>query len=381
MNGKNNRTGSSFSSIGKILLIALVLFILINLLFAITYPMNLLGRISLYNFIVPGRTRLPYGEEPTKSYNISLYNLDAMFSSHEIARRTKKADEFRVILIGDSSTWGFLLQPDETLSSVLNMENLTANGKKIHFYNFGYPVMSLTKDLLILSRAMSYEPDLILWLITLESFPKDKQLFPPLIQNNPSAVKTLINTYNLDLDPNSPSFENLSFYQKTIVGARKPLADLVRFQIYGIMWGATEIDQYIPETYEPKKEDLPRDDRFHNLEPPGLDENDLAFDVLQAGVAASNNTPILIINEPIFISHGENSDIRYNFYYPKWAYDDYRTLLKQNSELYSWNLLDLWNTISGTEFTNSAVHLSPLGTKQLSKMLIPEILSIVHQSY
>jgi hypothetical protein len=40
---------------------------------------------------------------------------------------------------------------------------------------------------------MRYQPDLIVWPITLESFPYDKQLFPPLLLNNPGPVKKLIN--------------------------------------------------------------------------------------------------------------------------------------------------------------------------------------------
>ncbi len=56
-----------------------------------------------------------------------------------------------------------------------------SGGKHVRFYNLGYPVMSLAKDLLLLSYAQSYQPDLIVWLVTLESFPYDKQLFPPLV--------------------------------------------------------------------------------------------------------------------------------------------------------------------------------------------------------
>ncbi|OGO10716.1 MAG: hypothetical protein A2Z66_01275 [Chloroflexi bacterium RBG_13_66_10] len=41
-----------------------VLFVLANLVFALLDPMTLLGRISLYNTILPGRARLPYGDNP-----------------------------------------------------------------------------------------------------------------------------------------------------------------------------------------------------------------------------------------------------------------------------------------------------------------------------
>ena len=37
--------------------------------------------------IFPGRPRLPFGENPDKAYNFSLYSLDAMLASHEINAR------------------------------------------------------------------------------------------------------------------------------------------------------------------------------------------------------------------------------------------------------------------------------------------------------
>src|ERR1043165_6353201 len=93
----------------------LLLFALVNLLFALINPLPLLGRISAYNVLVPGRDRLPYGENPDQSYNLSLLNLDAMFASHIIAGTPKAADEYRVLLVGDSSVWGVLLNPEQTL--------------------------------------------------------------------------------------------------------------------------------------------------------------------------------------------------------------------------------------------------------------------------
>ena len=293
-----------------------------------------------------------------------------MFASHVLAAGPKPADEFRVILIGDSSTWGYLLPADQTLAAYLNAKGMQAsNGRPMRFYNLGYPVMSLMKDLLILSRTESYQPDLIIWLVTLESFPYDKQLFPPLLQHNPEAVRSLIQANQLHLDANDPGFVEPNFWDQTLIGQRRTLADLLRLQFYGVMWAATGIDQDIPTTYTPRMEDLPADPSFHNLQPPHLQTSDLAFDILRAGIDTAGKTPVLLINEPMFISQGENSDIRYNFYYPRWAYDDYRSLLASQSEANGWPYLDLWNAIDGNDFTNSAVHLSPAGSAQLADLV------------
>ena len=163
--------------------------------------MPALGRLSAYNVLFPGRVRLPYGERPDLAYNLSLYNLDAMFASHEIAGGSKPADEYRVVLIGDSSAWGFLQHPEDTLSAQLNARGLaTPSGKRVRVYNLGYPTLSLTKDLLMLSRAVHYQPDLIIWLVTLESFPASQQLASPIVQHNPQAVRELIAAGSLELD-------------------------------------------------------------------------------------------------------------------------------------------------------------------------------------
>jgi len=104
----------------NIILKALVLFVILNFVFALSNPLPAIGRISAYNFLFPGRTRLPYGDLPDLAYNLSLFELDAMFASHEIAGKEKSKDEYRVIVIGDSATWGFLLKPEETMAASIN---------------------------------------------------------------------------------------------------------------------------------------------------------------------------------------------------------------------------------------------------------------------
>ncbi|MFM8320404.1 MAG: hypothetical protein ACKOC5_05760, partial [Chloroflexota bacterium] len=211
--------------LARMLLKALLLFVIANLLFAAAGPLPALGRLSLYNRAFPGRQRLPYGDVPARAYNLSLYNLEAMFASHELAGGPKPADEFRVLLVGDSATWGWLLAAPDTLSAQLNNLQLTApDGRRMRFYNLGYPVMSLTKDLLLIERAMAYQPDLLVWQITLESLPRDKQLYPPLLQNNPQAVQQLLARAGLDLpeaQPGAPRLARRSFPDRTLLGARR----------------------------------------------------------------------------------------------------------------------------------------------------------------
>ena len=350
----------------RALLKGLALYLLIVLL--VTLPLPSLGGLSAYNGLFPGRPRLPFGENPAEAYNFSLFNLDAMFASHEIADGEKPADEFRVLVIGDSSVWGTLLRPEETLSAQLNTKAPIYCGKTARFYNLGYPTISITKDLLLLDYAARYQPDYILWLTSLEALPLDKQLDTPLVANNAAAIESLIQRDNLPLDPRDPALVHPAFWERTLIGQRRALADLIRLQLYGVPWGATGIDQTYPP-YPPAQTDFTEgDDKFHNLRPP-LDETALAYDVLAAGIAHSP-APILLVNEPILRSDGRNSHIRYNFFYPRWAYDDYRGQLAVRAEAEGWNYLDAWDILPPAEFTNSAIHLTPAGETVLAQTIL-----------
>jgi hypothetical protein len=373
-NVKQQPGGTPLSTALRILVKALILFVLANLLFALVNPLPGLGRLSAYNVLFPGRERLPYGDNPARAYNVSVLNVDAMFASHELNAGPKPAGEFRVLLIGDSSTWGWLLKPADTLAAQINRAGLRSqDGRQVRAYNLGYPIMSLAKDVLIIDHAMAYQPDLVIWLVTLESFPADKQLFHPLLQHNPAAERSLIARYGLKLNPNDPQFVTPTLWDRTLVGSRRDLADLLRLQLYGVLWAATGIDQDYPAQYEPAAIDLQADNTFHSLQPPTLQASDLAFDELQAGVQRIGKIPLLIVNEPILISNGKNSDVRYDYFYPRWAYDQYRTLLAAQAQAGAWNYVDLWNLLPMQEFTNSAVHYTPAGAQTLARQLVPYI--------
>ncbi len=354
----------------RVIIKGLLLFLIIDLLFSALMPLSALGKISAYNVIFPGRLRLPYGEKPDQAYNFSLFNLDAMFASHELAAPDKPDDEFRVFLIGDSSVWGYLLKPENTLTEYINAAQLqVGDGRIVHAYNLGYPTMSLAKDLLILGYAMRYQPDAIIWLVTLESFPLSKQLDSPIVQNNPKDVIELIKQYSLNLNPQDPKFVIPNFLGSTLVGQRRALADIIRLQLYGVMWAATGIDQYYPDSFEPPQENLTSDESFHGLLPPNLVSTDLSIDLLSAGNKVADGVPIIFVNEPIYLSHGENSDIRYNFFYPRWVYDQYRQLFEEYCQKNGFQCLDEWDLVAPSEFTNSAIHMSPKGTQQLASQI------------
>ncbi|MGB8214775.1 MAG: hypothetical protein WCE68_14555 [Anaerolineales bacterium] len=357
----------------NVLLKGLALFILVDLALVAVNPAGL-GQISLYNHVFPGRLRFPFGEDSAQAYNLSLFNLDAMFASHVIAAGPKPADEYRVLIVGDSSTWGILQRPEQTLAGQLDAAGLSVCGKTVRVYNLGYPTISLTKDLMVLDYAMRYQPDLVIWPVTLQAFPLDTQLNSPLVANNAARVDALISRYALPFSPEDPALVRPTFWDRTLIGQQRALADLFRLQMYGVLWSATGIDQTYPADYVRAQTDYNTDATFDGMRPPTLDETKLAFDVLEAGLRAAGKTPVLLINEPMLISTGKNSAIRYNFYYPRWAYDQWRQMMLQKAADQGWNYLDLWNLVSADQFTNSAIHLTPAGEALLAGQVEQSIL-------
>lgn len=366
-------------SVLRVVLKGSLWFVVLNLAFALLNPMPQVNSLTIYNWLVPGRARLPFGEDAS-AYNLSLNSLEAMFASHQVTQ-PKAPNEFRVLVIGDSSVWGILLRPEETLTSQINDAQIVLeDGRTLRAYNLGHPVLSLAKDLLILNHALRYEPDMIVWLTTLHSFPRDQQLSAPLVQNNAHRVRQLFQNSAMDYDLENTLPTQPGLLDRTIVGQRRPLADWLRLQLYGIMWATTGIDQRYPEEFDLRTSDFEEDVTWDEVDSPRpLSHNDLAFDMIEAGHQIAGAVPILMVNESIFISSGQNSDIRYNLWYPRWAYDSYRQLYQEKATTGNWHYLDLWDAIDPDEFTDSPVHLTPAGTQQLAQRLQPAMMNIANE--
>ncbi len=349
--------------IRNVLLKALGLFTIFNLLLVFFSPFTGLGKLSLYNVLFPGRERFPFGEVPQQAYNLTVNDLDAMFSSHAVSR-AKANDEFRVIILGDSSAWGTLLHPEETLTGHMNaMQLASPDGRRVVFYNLAYPTLSLWKDVLILDAAMQYQPDLILWPLTLESFPGINPEDSPLLTYNADRLNTILAGQGLPLMETGQG----GWMENNLLARRRSRADWYRLQLYGVMWAATGIDQDYDVAWTPAQRDFKAgDDELGDI--PRMEESTpvdmkgiLEYTPIAAALKVSDGTRLILINEPIMISTGQNHDVRYNAYYPVWAYDQYRDLFAENCSAQGWTCLDAWDLVPEDQFTNSAIHMTPAG--------------------
>jgi hypothetical protein len=369
----------------RVLIKAALIFVALNLLFAWWNPP--IGKLTLYNWLWTGRVRFPYSESPqyySQDYNVPLIqDFDAMFGAHLISAsetsspKGKPADEFRVLLLGDSATWGGHVTPDETLSSQLDRLGLTTcDGRKVKAYDLGYPWPSLLRDALILDYANRYEPDMVIWLVTLHSFekkPADRDFLVP----HAERMAELIAEYQLVLPKvYSEQIVQPTFWDKTILGQREKLKSLVLNQMYGLMWSATGIDNAngLPQDRPPFPQDVLDDISYFDYQSPDDSPTlvrSLMFDVVRAGNEIAGRAPLVVVNEPIFIVSGQNSNLRYNHVYPRWAYDAYRQSLAEWMMARGYPYYDYWDALPSSEFSNDMAHRTPSGEARLAELLAP----------
>jgi hypothetical protein len=100
-----------------------------------------------------------------------------------------------------------------------------------------------------------------------------------------------------------------------------------------------------------------------------INESDLALEVIQKAIEKNPSMEFILINEPILISSGINSDIRYNYYYPRWAYDRYREIINNFIKQHQIKYYDFWDLAPEENFTNSAIHLDLTGEKLLADQI------------
>ena len=353
----------------RLFLKTLCLFVLINIVYVLVDPPFV--KLSIYNSVFPGRVRLPFGDA-ADPYTVMVDNVDVMIASHIISR-PKAESEFRVVLLGDSSVWGENLTARESLGEQWNQANLQCRGRAVRVYNLGYPHPSVLKDLIILDKAIEYEPDLIIWFITLNTL-IPQRVSPFLLANRERALH-LLETYNIPFRREDALLEKEeAFYQQTLLGERSDLARWLKLQMLGIIWTGTDADTGTPiESARTISRHVENDKQYRGIDPrPNLDEL-MLFQALDAGRELAETTPILIVNEPMYIARGSNSAVRYNDVYPRWAYDQYREVVAAHARAAKWKYRDMWNSLPPKFFPHTPLHPSAEGERMLIEKLNPTL--------
>jgi len=354
----------------RLLVKAICLFLVVNIAFAMIDPA--LDKVTAYNSIFPGRVRFPFGED-AGTYSVMVDNLDIMTASHEISV-PKRTDEFRVAIIGDSSVWGEGAPAKESIAVLWNEFGYSCGDRKIRVYNLAYPHPSMVKDLIIIDKSLEYEPDMIVWFMTLNTLTPRR--LSPFVRANASRAVEVLDRYHISYDVNDVSASGPidAFYEKTLMGRRSEIARLIKLQALGLMWTLTGLDSALsPMQLGDLPNDVAKDTRYKVYQSEADLYDGMMLDAIAAGHDLAGSIPILVVNEPMFIATGMNSKVRYNDGYPRWAYDYYRDTMFAESQRNGWNYLDLWDSIPRQYFFDTVLHISPDG----QRLMIPKINSAV----
>jgi hypothetical protein len=358
---------------------AALIFAAINIAYAGVDPN--LGSYSVYNWLIPGRRRLPIQDVPTnQGFAIASENLDALLASHEVAGAIASTSEYRVFLLGDSETYGIASPLRDTLGEQLNRLHLSACGKQLHFYNLAYPFASSLRDFLVLQGSLRFKPDAVVWILQANAFLQRPEALAA-VKDNPGPALQVLRQYGLGsyaaLVGSEPGFWDRSLWSRR--GGIHRWADL---QLWGISWAAadyerlgvsTSFDTQTPTSTPPK--DVAHSLMWSGYKPETLAQSSLTYDVLIAAHGMTGSLPFLLVTQPIFIASGANTDIRYNSVYPRWAYDGFREAAKAFALEEGWDFLDAYKAVPSGEFID-ALHMTGRGEAILAQVLVPHILGV-----
>lgn len=94
--------------------------------------------------------------------------LPLLLRQHEVCwREAERADEQRVFVVGNSGIFGFPHPVEKSVAGRLNVR-FAEREPPAHFFNLGMEYTFSLKEALILRRAAAYEPDLVIYGLTLD---------------------------------------------------------------------------------------------------------------------------------------------------------------------------------------------------------------------
>ena len=340
-----------FIKAGALLLVANFIFVAIGV-----DPFARLITVNTWGLVGHGRPRLYYASD---SQNGQL-PVEALLAAHAIAYTPKTADELRVIVLGDSGVLGWGLTDAETFTAQLTARRLRIGGKRVVAYNLAYPVPNAGRDVLLLDAALRYQPDLVIWFVTAMSLrnPLDPDEGSAFLDINRARLEHLTSSFglqewfNVRMLPVPAWYSWIAFHNSDVLPVW--LNSLV-YPFVTPSWGQTG-RRLGSETIPVKAQFVSGQTAFNPM--PNITWQFLAVGQTLADRAGAQ---LLLVNEPILVGSGPNSDINYNLLYERVLYDRYRETLLAYTSRYNLWVIDLWNTVPAANFTDTAFHTDAAG--------------------
>jgi hypothetical protein len=339
----------------------LVLFVIFNWLFGVFHVANEIEKISIYGTLAPYRTRLIDQAEAGNEFA----PLPILLRSHEISR-PKAPNEFRIVTLGNSGILGAGNSNDSTIASLMTASGQSIDGKQIRAYNLAHPEGSVTRDLLIGTASLDYQPDLIVWFVSMGDLRSDN--LNPLIEVNSPLMTSLTERFGFThLAAQTYGHVADTWWENSFLAQRSNLYLWLKFQTYlaihrfdfkevrtGIIQNSS-----IPDT--PLQ--APNDPVYFPMPTPTWDTLTVLKQVA--------TVPILFVNQPMYAD--TQHPINYNVEFSRTAYDSFRqsfAVFCQDHQLWC---LDIWDVVPNDLYTDSDFHRNREGNAIVAERVTSEI--------
>ena len=299
--------------------------------------------------------------------------LELLFRQHEVCWRAPRVpDETRIFAIGNSTTFGFPLPYDQSAIGLVN-QHLERRGIPAHVFNLGFAYTYQVKEALILSEVLAYEPDFIVYGVTLddlihiapfryrplvEFFNSNSFAVERLAANPPPTFEEPFRRYlDAQADDVRPYAAWLGLRQAgTFIRVRaRQTAKTLRKRLFP---GVPDEKPEILDT-KPDYRCKPAAREFNKTH-----ENWQAWSMLDylAELRAETGIEVLVVNWPV--AH-EPQGRCYNVRYPAAAFADYVSWMEDKAESLKLPYLDIHDLLAPVDFVDS-VHPTASGQRKVA---------------
>jgi len=313
--------------------------------------------------------------------------LNLLLRQHEVCwRKPEQPGETRIFAIGNSAIYGFPWPSD--LSSI-GFVNKSFERQEIpaHLFNLGLMFTYQTKEAMVLSEALPYKPDFIVYGVTLDDLahlaPYPYLPVATFFDANSRTVERLAS------DP-PPTFEEpFRLYRDTQAESVRPIASWTEFREMGtfVRLAMEQTAKALRKKMFPEfREKIPkirRGSRRYRCRGiiPGFEEKYAGWkewSMLEylAELRAETGVEVLVVNWPV--AH-EPRGACYNARYPTEAFNEYVEWMENKAAELELDYLDLHDLLVRREFVDS-VHPTVKGQRKVARRLEAEIITLLQRS-
>jgi len=312
-----------------------------------------------------------------------LFWLELLLRQHEVCWRAEP--EARIFVFGNSGPTGFPLPADQTFVEILNAA-FRQRRVPAHLFNLGFNYPYQLKDALIVSAALGYEPDAIVYPLTLDDYQHVAPAFFPGLTEFMEANLGELNALATHHPPGLA--EPIAAYQAAHSQRAPPsdplwkLRQLGSYVRSGVRRNAVAMSEWLSgRARDPRTLTRPPDATYDCTETKRILTTQFKewqrWNILAylAEVQRTRGVPVLILNWPMAANPVGDC---YNARSSLSAIDEFDVWLRDQTTMLGLMYLDLRTELPSNAFLDS-LHLSAEGHRAVAAALQPALDMLLRQ--